>query len=500
MNQTIIDAAKMRKFDALTLENQHITSLTLMQRVGKIMAEYMLKQQLVVPDDDILVVAGIGNNGGDALVIADALYNHGMHPNIVVVGNKENQSDESKTMVDIVTKHNQSVTFIESEDDLSPLKTFLGTTSILIDGIFGIGLIREITGIYHSVMTMINQYDSHVISIDMPSGIHADNGLKQGIAIRARDTLIVQTLKQGHILNDGLIYTGRHHILDVGILAEYTEEETQLLDQAYYQRFLQKRNMLSHKYHYGHVLTIGGTKGMMGAPLLTAYAAMRCGSGLSSILYFDTDQAFIPSYPPELMVDTYSGIASLTPKLENKQAVVLGMGLPKDDPIRKESLNHILKTDLPLVVDASGLVYLKALIDNYSERGNIIITPHVGEFAQFLGIPLEELKQNLVLYAKNVAHKYHLTVVLKGPVTIITNDTYTYFSQFANPGMATAGSGDVLAGMICSFLGQGHSPLEASILGVSVHSHAGNSAKQRYGEASLIATDIIDAIHDIIKD
>lgn len=496
MNQPIVDAARIRKFDQLTLEKEGITSLQLMERVGMIMADYMINNSLITQLDHICIVSGSGNNGGDALVIAEHLLAHNYHVDLFVVGSNDGASDETKTLVERI---NHPIRFIESPEDIDFLKQALDDTSILIDGIFGIGLSREIEGIYRNVIDTIQQYDNSIISIDMPSGIHADNGLKQGVAVKANDTLIVQTLKQGHLLNDGIVYTGRRHILDVGILAEYREEETHLLDPDYYRRYLKQRHPISHKYDYGHVLTVGGSRGMMGAPLLSAIASMRCGSGLSSVLYLDTDQDYIPTYPPELMIDTYSGLASFTPKLEKKHAVVFGMGLTQDNPIRKESLNQVLKTDIPVVIDATGIPYFKALMDNHTERGNIVLTPHKGEFAKFLGISVEELNKNLILYAKNVAHKYHVTVVLKGAVTIITNDTLTYFSHFANPGMATAGSGDVLAGMIGSFLGQGYTPIEASILGVSVHSHAGNKAKDTYGEASMMASDIITSIAKTLK-
>ncbi|MEC9485654.1 MAG: NAD(P)H-hydrate dehydratase [Candidatus Izemoplasma sp.] len=497
MNQPIVDTARIRKFDQLTIEKENITSLELMRRVGGIMADYMINNSLITQLDHIVVISGCGNNGGDALVIAKHLLAHDYRVDIFLIGEKDTLSDETMSLVKELKK---DITFLHKTVNFDPLMTVLQDTSILIDGIFGIGLSRDVEGIYKDIIELIQRYDNHIISIDMPSGIHADNGLIQGVAVKANDTLIVQTLKQGNVLNEGIVYTGRRHVLDVGILADYREEETHLLDPNYYRRYLKPRQALSHKYDYGHVLTVGGSKGMMGAPMLSAQASMRCGSGLVSVLYLDTDQNFIPSYIPELMVDMYSGLASFTPKLEKKDAVVFGMGLKQDNAIRKESLNQLLKTDIPVVIDAAGLTYFKALKDQHAERGNIVITPHKGEFAKFLNISIDELNQNLILYAKNVAHKYHTTVVLKGPVTIITNDTLTYFSHFANPGMATAGSGDVLAGMIGSFLGQGYSPIEAAVLGVSIHSHAGNIAKDTYGETSMLATDIVESIAKVLKD
>jgi NAD(P)H-hydrate epimerase len=500
LNKWIVNAAQMRKFDQLTLKRYGLEEIDLMKKVGTILCHYTLDYQLVTSQDEIIIIAGVGNNGGDALVMAMEYIDKGFTPTIWLIGDLEHQSDGSKKICALLKKTNSHVSKVNSTEQLDALVDDLDVHSVCIDGLFGIGVTRPLKGIYAEVVEVINQQDFKVISVDMPSGIHADCGLIEGHAVHANDTLVIQTFKQGHVLNDGFTFSGNKHLIDVGIVGEYTEDETVLIAFDYYKRFLPKRNRLYHKYDYGHILCIGGSKGMMGAPQLSAYAAMRSGSGLASILYRDIDKAYIPSYYPEIMVDTFSGLASITDKITKKNAIVFGVGLPSDDTEYKEILNSLLKGHLPLVIDATGLKYYSDLKDQFPLRGNIVLTPHAGELARFLNISVEELMKSPVLYIKNIAHKYNATVILKGPVTIITNDLNTYFVEFATAGLATAGSGDVLSGIIASYLGQGLSPIQAALCGVSVHSHAGNGAKERFGETAMMATDVIEQIPVVLKD
>ena len=200
------------------------------------------------------------------------------------------------------------------------------------------------------------------------------------------------------------------------------------------------------------------------------------------------------------MVNTYIGIEDIPSQIRKKSTIIFGPGLGKEDDINLDILSYLLSTDIPLVIDADGIYYLKKLLKEYSERKNIIITPHNQEMATFLGLPVEDIKKEPVLFAKNIAHTYNLTVVLKGSCTIITNNDETYFSIHGNPGMATAGTGDVLAGIIGSLLGRGFTPMEASKIGVLIHSKAGEIASLKYGEEAVTATDLIYNIFKVLQD
>ena len=325
------------------------------------------------------------------------------------------------------------------------------------------------------------------------------DGVVMGIAVQANTTIIVQNYKQGNLLNDALDYSGDIHLIDVGILQTIFPETQILLQLNYMKNKLSNRRKNTHKYHYGNILTIGGSKGMMGAPILSGLAALKTGSGLSHILYHNKYLHHIHNVLPDLMVNTYTGIEELPSISRKKSTVIFGPGLGKQDPINTEIIQHLLSTDIPLLVDADGLYYLKQVIKEYNQRENIVITPHYQEMADFLGIDIEEVKREPILYAKNIAHTYNVTVVLKGVCTMITNDHETYFSIYGNPGMATAGTGDVLSGIIGSLLGRGFSPMEASKIGVLIHSESGRLAENHYGQESLIASNLIEYIHEVLK-
>lgn len=499
MNQWVVSAEQMKAFDRLTMKRDNISTLELVWRVGKTLTSYTLSKELIVSSDEVCVVAGVGNNGSDALVMASELFLRGLQPIVFLVGNQASQTKPSKQLVKTLRSQSILVNVVEKEADLEGFKNTLNGSSVVIDGIFGIGLAREITGIYKTTIELINQSDVRVISLDLPSGIHADNGCVQGVSVIAIDTLIIQVLKQGHVLNEGWTHCGQRHIIDVGIVGDYLEDEHVLLDPYYYQRFIDNRPMLSHKYDYGNVLVIGGSKGMMGASQLAGMAALRSGSGLVSILYHEIDTSYITAFYPELMISTFNNQFDIQQQLKKKDVVVFGMGIQEHQPVYKEVLEEVLKTDVPLIIDATGLMYYKELMNQYKNRGNIIITPHTGEMARFLDIDVDTLRRESVSYVKQLAKEFDLTIVLKGAVTLISNKCQVYFAQFANPGMATAGSGDVLAGIIGSFAGQKLSCFDAAVTGVSLHSHAGNWAKHTYGEASLIASDIIKGISYSIK-
>ncbi len=499
IERQIVSAQEMRQLDKLTIKETNITSYALMEHAGKSIFKHLVRNGVMNLSESILFVAGVGNNGGDALIAAIECLQRECTPKIVIIGPKGAQSEENKKATEILISKSIEINYITKEDDLSKFSELLEEASVVIDGIFGIGLIRSVEGYYKDVIDLINHSYATVVSIDIPSGINADNGLVMGNAVIADYTVIVQNYKQGNLLNDALDYSGEMYLLDIGILQTLFPESQVLLNKSYYKSKLPKRRKNSHKYQYGNILTIGGSKGMMGAPLLAGYAALKTGTGLSEVTYNDKYLNHIHNIYPEIMVNTYFGIEDMPSQVRKKTTVIYGPGLGKNDELNLEILSYLLQLDVPLVIDADGIYYLKDLIQEYSERENIIITPHNQEMAGFLGIDIEDIKHEPVLFAKNIAHKYNLTVLLKGSCTIVTNNEETYFSIHGNPGMATAGTGDVLSGIIGSLLGRGFSPIEACKVGVLIHSKAGELAQNKLGEESMTATDLIHYIPKVIK-
>ncbi len=498
-NSQIVNAIEMKNLDKLTIQEKGITSYELMTHAAKEIFTYLLSNRYLNSSEQILVVAGTGNNGGDALLTAFYIIEHGLNPTIILIGKEEQQSEESLKAYHQLLEHNIVIKRVDDRDSFHEFEHMFESSSLVIDGIFGIGLSRDVEGYHRDVIGAINGSFAKVISIDIPSGLSADNGVELGQAIYADITLVMQNLKQGNLLNDAKDHTGRNIVLDIGILQTFFQEQQVLLDSSYLKNKIPRRKSNSHKYHFGHILTIGGNKGMMGAPLLSGLSALRTGAGLSGVLYRERLVKYIPNFYPDIMVNSYMGIEEIPEILRKKSCVIFGPGLGTNDAVNKDVLSYLLSTEIPLVVDADGLFYLKQLLREYSERQNIVITPHYKEMANFLDVTVEEVAKEPVLFAKNIAHTFNVTVVLKGTCTLITNSDETFFSNEGNAGLATAGTGDVLSGIIGALLGRGYSPLEASKIGVLIHSKAAMYAQEKFGETSMMASDVITYISEVIK-
>lgn len=496
----IVSAQEMRLLDRLTIKEKEISSFDLMNQAGNGIFQFIIGEQLVSNTDSILVVSSTGNNGGDGLIVASLFADIGLDVKIVLIGNIEKQSEENYQASMVCKNKGLKIHNIKEEEELTFFTNLVDDSTLIIDAIFGTGLNNFVRGLYQQVITRINRSYAQVISIDLPSGINADNGLVMKTAVKATHTIVIQNYKQGNLLNDALDYSGQIHLIDIGILQNLYPEPQLLLHKTYLKNKIPKRSRNSHKYHFGSILTIGGAKGMMGAPLLAAMSALKTGSGLSSVAYYEKYLRYIQNPYPEIMVNSYSGIEEIPSQVRKKSAIIFGPGLGKNDDINLEVLSYLLSQDVPLIVDADGIYCLKQLIKEYSTRPNLIITPHNQEMATFLGIDIEDVKLEPVLFAKNIAATYNMTVVLKGSCTIVTNNEETYFSIHGNPGMATAGTGDALSGIIASLIGRGFSSLEAAKLGVLIHSKAGEIAEELYGEESMTATDLINNIYKVLKD
>jgi len=500
-NYRIVNVNEMRFMDEYTCNQLDMTPLDLMKQAGGVIYLTILEDiGIDKKTDQVLIVSGSGNNGGDALVVGVGLIENGYKVKVIIIGDLINQTKESQIMLKEILNKNGEVLFLEDKSKLKDFSILLRQSSLLIDGIFGIGLKRDVEGIYFDVINHINISPIDVISIDIPSGINADNGLVSGVAIKADYTLIIQNYKVGNLLGDAADYHGTKILLDIGILKVVCKSRRFLLEQEDYLNILEPRLNNTHKYHYGNLLTIGGSKGMMGAPLLAAYAALRNGSGLTSIAYKEKYLHSIFNIYPEVMTTTYKTTPELFEYLKKKDVVIFGPGLGKIDDDNLDILRELLELNIPMVIDADGLYYLKQLLKEFKSLKNIVITPHYGELAMLLDLDTSSIQKEPLKHIKSLTENYRLSIVLKGPCTIIANKNSMYYSNYGNPGMATAGSGDVLSGIIGSMIGKGHQIIEACKVAVMIHSMAGELAFKEVGEESLIATDIIKYIPKVLKE
>ena len=486
--------------DKFTCDQLQICSLELMERVGSFLYLSLVEDIGFDKDaDKVTIISGVGNNGGDGFVVGINLLKNYYSVQFVVVGDLDKQTKESKEMLTRLLNLGGKVFFVNNETKIPKLSTMLRKSTVLIDAIFGIGLIRNIEGIHLEVIKLINKSEAHVCSIDIPSGIKTNNGQVAGIAVAADYTLIIQNYKIGNLLNDAMDYHGKSILLDIGILSVVSSTRRFLLQKEEYSNSFPKRLNNTHKYNFGNVLVIGGSNGTMGAPVLAAYAALRTGSGLSSIAYNNKYLKHVMNLYPEVMSKAYGSIEELLHYTYKKNVIVFGPGLGRHDDVNYEILQELLRLEKPLVIDADGIYYLKSFLGEIKNGENIVITPHCGELAMLLDIDTEDVIKNPLKYIEQLTKKYKFTIVLKGPCTVIANKEVMYFSNHGNPGMATAGSGDVLSGIIASIIGKGYNLIGACKQAVLIHSLAGGYAKEAYTEESLIATDIIKFIPKVYK-
>jgi NAD(P)H-hydrate epimerase len=495
----IVTVSEMRDMDTHTLKSKNMTSYALMTQASDACVRHMLRTRLCDRDHPVLVVAGMGNNGGDALVVARLLLEDDWDVQVVRVGNVSDASSENQQAWDDLSPWSERCLSLTSSTDLGRFDAMLGQSNTVIEGLFGIGLARPVEGLCAAVIRRINHTKATVISLDIASGLHADNGLALGSTIEADHTLAIQCLKPGHLLQDGQDYSGELHVIDAGIQTNGISPLIRWMTQIDGSLAFPKRRHNTHKYHYGNVLTIGGSPGMMGAPILAASAAMRTGSGLSRVLHDPEDDAQVLRIHPDLMIQTDLDPASLSSRLHKIDAVLFGPGLGRSRDRNARVLDVLLQVEVPMVVDADGLWYLSARRTDWQARVPVILTPHIKELADLLGRKQEEITRDPIGVAKATALEHGVVVVLKGAATIVTNGTMTWVLTHGHPGLATAGTGDVLAGILLSLLGRGLSAIDAATLGVWMHAEAAQIAKQQYGEESMIASDLVAALPQVVR-
>ncbi|MDY0024240.1 MAG: NAD(P)H-hydrate dehydratase [Candidatus Izemoplasmatales bacterium] len=463
---------EVRKIEELTLEHKQITNKELMYQAGYVLAKDFLSRMMPNVTDEILVIANTGNNGGDALVVFQELKKLGYNAKLYIVGNKEKMTDSFKYYYDNLE------TKVENKSYNQWLKE-IKNAKFIIEGIFGIGLNKDISGDLKLLINDMNKFNKNVYSIDIPSGINADTGEVMSVAVKAKFTGVLGVLKLGNLLNDALDYHGELKVLDIGLLEGYSD--IYYLD---YKDIDVSRIRLhnSHKYTYGKNAFIGSSN-MPGAINLSAMAALRSGLGLAEVFYDE---------------DIYRHNLEIIYKKLNKDqdfssydVIVFGPGLTEEKDIYKESFDKIEKSSKKIVLDAGGIKYLNLK----QKHKNLLITPHLNELSQLLKVERDLIKKNPVHYLRDLANKGIITL-LKGPTTIIQEQRYTYLLQAKNTGLATAGSGDVLAGIISAFLVD-ETMINATVKAFTTHAKAADYARKRRSEVSLIASDIIDNLYKV---
>jgi hydroxyethylthiazole kinase-like uncharacterized protein yjeF len=477
------------------------TMFELMQRAGEAAFNVLKREWPEV--QSIIVVAGNGNNAGDGYILAKLAKQQGI--NVVITceqPKRELIGDAKQAQLEWLKLGAKTLQF--SEVDFTEF-------DVLVDALLGTGVTGEVKSAFKDVIQQINQTDIPVLSIDLPSGMQANTGQALPVCIKANVTVTFVATKPGLVSGIGKAFCGKLTFADLKIGAEFfgiTHSEAQLVDWSMLQR-LQARPEHSNKGSFGKLLCIGGNQGMAGAIRLSAESALRCGVGLVKVYCHESSSIGISAGRPEIMLMH----KNLETALDWCSCIVIGPGLGQDDWAHQqfsrlfEYLKHHPK---PLVIDADGLNLLASVADDSNIQNtlaglpSLVITPHPGEASQLLNCTIAKIENDRYLASQNIAQKYQSTCVLKGAGTVIQMDgshqePQCFVCKGGNPGMATAGMGDLLTGVIGAFLAQGFTSQKAAVYGVCAHAEAGDRVAIQYGQRGMIATDLLQPLRAIVN-
>lgn len=495
----ILDAPQIRECDRFTIENEPIASIDLMERAATAITEWIIGNYFFC-DTHFTIFAGTGNNGGDALATARQLASSWAKQITVYLLNisDKKSSDYLTNLERLKNTDGIEIVEIDENDPMPQIKA----GSIVIDGIFGSGLNRPIEGYWAELINHINASGNETISIDIPSGLYCwDNTLNGGAIIKATTTLSLQLAKLPFMFFENSQYVGQMEILPIGISQQAIDESDSvffLTERQDIRKLVKTRWNFAHKGTFGHALLIAGSKRMTGAAILASRSCLHTGCGLLTTCVPNTCRQIIQTTVPEAITNT-EGIDFDFTKIDKYTAIGIGPGLGLLGQTRQSFELALENAHIPMVIDADGINILADTPHLLSKlKPYTILTPHVGEFDRLTHKHTSgfERLQTQIEFAK----EHNVIVVLKGAYTSIAlPNGEVHFNTTGNPGMATAGSGDVLTGIILSLLSQKYSASNAAILGVYLHGLAGDIAKRENGEEFLIASNIIENIGNAYK-
>jgi len=501
----LVSGNLMAEIDKYTINTIGILGAVLMENAGKGVYQHFIDKFLPEKTSNILIICGKGNNGGDGFVVARYLHNNSFK-NVSIILLTKSINLKGDAAINYQICKNMEITINEVET-IEQFEKFTKNKKFdyIFDAILGTGLKKEVKDYYKKIIEFINNSGAKIISVDIPSGLHSEKGVPLGIAVKAHLTCTFAYKKIGLSTFPGINYCGEVKVIDISIPKNvpFTIKNFEI-DIDILEKIFKKRNNNSHKGTFGHVLILGGNVGFSGAVILAGRAALSSGCGLvTSIVPLEinniVETLFVEGMSYPINFDSFDK-RELINFINSKNAIVIGPGLGKGEREKELLINILPEIKIPIIIDADGL---NILAENLHLLNKLklppILTPHPGEMSRLTGIETKEIQNSRIEIAKDFAKKYNVIVILKGFRTVITNGEYTYINPTGNSALATGGSGDVLSGMIASFVAQKYTNMEAAILATYLHGLAGNVASERKSPESVIAADIINNLHYCFK-
>lgn len=502
----VVTAAEMGNIDKLAVEKYGIPSIVLMENAGIKVVEAVCRQLGGnVRGKAVTIFVGKGNNGGDGLVAARHLLNMGADVRVLMVADPAELKGDALTNLTIWQNLGQRVYPVHQPNGINLVKVSLLSTDLIIDAIFGTGFKGTVGEKFARIIELINNSGLPVVAVDIPSGLGADTGIAHGSVVKATTTVTFGLPKLGLVMEGGAAVSGDLHVVDIGLPRQLLSDQgikRHLLDDDLIKKWLPKRKPTGHKGDFGRVLVVAGSRGMVGAALLTATAVLKSGAGLVTLALPESLYSAVMGLVPEIMMlplpEQQGAIAAeageiILEKLKQMDVLAIGPGLSQQ-PATVSMVQRLLpQVTIPTVVDADALNSL-AKAEQIIEQINapLVLTPHGGEMSRLVGKPVAEVMANRLSLVQQQAKAWGCTILLKGARTLVAEaDGTLYINPTGNNGMATAGSGDVLTGLIAGLIAQGLDVGKAAAAGAYLHGKAGDLGSAQVGCRSLLAGDIL---------
>lgn len=513
----ILTAAQMREIDRIAIEELGIPGPILMENAGLQVTAILRNELGLEAGMKVVVVAGRGNNGGDGLVVARHLHNQGVDCQVLLVGSQAEVKGDAALNLQIASRIGVPIIEIRDEAGWKKARKVLGQTPIIVDALFGTGLSSPLEGLYARVVQDINHSGAFVLSVDIPSGLSSDTFELIGPCVRADLTVALGAPKVAHLFPPAEEYVGELVVADISLppfLFERPGLNLELVELESLVPYFQPRRRDTHKGSYGHLLVIAGSRGKTGAAAMAGRAALKMGAGLVTVATAASCLPIVARSMPELMTEplpeTDSGSISeealerAMELVKGKDALLIGPGLsthPSTAAFGLKLLAGLKNYRNPVVVDADGLNIVATSPEVLSSLpGKTILTPHPGEFSRLCGLSTAEILRKRLEIVPEFARKHKLHLVLKGYRTLIGSpEGKVMVNPTGNPGMASGGTGDVLAGLLASEAMQVKDILQAAVNAVFIHGLSGDLAAEKVGEKSLTATDLIKFLPAAIR-
>jgi hydroxyethylthiazole kinase-like uncharacterized protein yjeF len=501
---------QMREIDRKAIDGLGIPGLDLMENAGRLTYEMLLDYYGPAANNRVTVVAGKGNNGGDGFVVARYLKQDGAHVEIFLLGNK----DELKGDAAANLKKAETLE-IPIHEITGPENFYIPDDSwLIIDAIFGTGFSGVLRPPYDIIINKINQSGIPVVAVDAPSGLNCETGKVTEPCVKADLTVTFGLPKIGQVLYPGKSYCGFLEVVDIGFPAGLDDDiHTYLVDDVKAAKLLPPRKADAHKGDYGKLFVLAGSTGLTGAAAMTSLAALRCGTGLvvlgcpaslNPIMEIKLTEVMTKPLPDVKKKGCLAlrGMGEIRKMIDWADAVAIGPGIGTHHETAELVQRLVKQIEKPMIIDADGLNNLSKDTNCLKEHKRpVVISPHPGEFARLTGLSIDEINEKRIELASYHARECAVTIILKGAPTIIARRSgNVYINYSGNEGMATAGSGDVLTGLVGGFIAQGMCASDAAVLATYVHGAAGDIATDAYGSRGMIAGDILQFVPEALLD